>query len=59
MGLATARSLYVADEGNNRIEVWNTIPTVNNTSFNLTIGEPDLTTGTANYPSGTPTSSSL
>lgn len=40
--------LFVADTTNNRILVWNTIPTVNNTSASLVLGQPNFTSGTAN-----------
>jgi uncharacterized protein (TIGR03437 family) len=36
--------LFVADSGNSRIMVWNTIPTANNQPADYVLGEPNLTT---------------
>jgi uncharacterized protein (TIGR03437 family) len=36
--------LFVADTGNSRILVWNTIPTANNQPADYALGEPNLTT---------------
>ena len=41
--------LYVADQGNNRVLIWNTIPTVNNMTADVVLGQLGFTTGTANY----------
>ncbi|PJA15577.1 hypothetical protein COX64_00590, partial [Candidatus Dojkabacteria bacterium CG_4_10_14_0_2_um_filter_Dojkabacteria_WS6_41_15] len=40
--------LYVADYGNHRVLVYNTIPTTNGASADIVIGQPDLTSGTVN-----------
>jgi hypothetical protein len=40
--------LFVADTGNNRILIWNTLPTASGSSANVAIGQPNLTSGTAN-----------
>ena len=40
--------LYVADDGNNRVLVWNPIPTGSQTPASLVIGQPDMTSNTAN-----------
>lgn len=40
--------LFVADRGNNRVLVWNTIPTTNGQSASFALGQPDLTSSTAN-----------
>jgi uncharacterized protein (DUF736 family) len=40
--------LFVTDTGNNRILVWNTLPTASGSSANFALGQPDLTSGTAN-----------
>jgi uncharacterized protein (TIGR03437 family) len=37
--------LFVADTGNNRILIWNTIPTSNNQPANLVLGQPNFTSG--------------
>ena len=38
--------LYVADTGDNRILIWNSIPTRNNQAADLVLGEPDFTSTT-------------
>ncbi|MEK7102979.1 MAG: hypothetical protein AAB870_01380, partial [Patescibacteria group bacterium] len=40
--------LFVADSGNNRVLIWNTIPTASGTAANNVIGQDNFTTGTAN-----------
>jgi uncharacterized protein (TIGR03437 family) len=40
--------LFVADLGYNRILVWNTIPTANQTAADVAIGQPDLVSSVAN-----------
>jgi hypothetical protein len=40
--LSDGRRLFVADGGNDRILVWNTIPTVNGKAADLVIGQPDF-----------------
>ena len=40
--------MYVADYGNHRVLVYNTIPTTNGASADIVIGQPDLTSGTVN-----------
>jgi len=40
--------LFVTDWSNNRVLVWNSIPTSNNVSADSVIGQPDLISGTAN-----------
>ncbi len=42
------RRLYVADFSNNRILIWNAIPTSNNVPADLVLGQPDFTSNTAN-----------
>ncbi|HMJ50479.1 MAG TPA: hypothetical protein VK540_00330 [Polyangiaceae bacterium] len=41
--------LIVADQNNNRVLIWNTIPTSNYQQADLVLGQPDFTTSTANY----------
>lgn len=41
--------LFVADLGDNRVLIWNTIPTQNQAPADVVIGQPDMTTSTANY----------
>ncbi|MDD5422266.1 MAG: NHL repeat-containing protein [Candidatus Omnitrophica bacterium] len=36
--------LFVADWGNNRILIWNTLPTVNNAPADVVVGQPDFDT---------------
>ena len=40
--------VFVADLGNNRVLVWNSIPTSNNQPADLVIGQPNFTSGTPN-----------
>ena len=40
--------LYVADGGNNRVLSWNTIPTVSGQAASFALGQPNLTSNTAN-----------
>jgi len=44
--------LFVADYNNNRVLIWNTIPTSNNTSANVVLGQPDFVSSTANNATG-------
>jgi uncharacterized protein (TIGR03437 family) len=41
--------LFVADLGYNRVMIWNSIPTTNQAPADVEIGQPDFTTGIANY----------
>jgi uncharacterized protein (TIGR03437 family) len=40
--------LYVADLGNNRVLIWNSIPTVNTQPADVVVGQKDLDTGLSN-----------
>ena len=40
--------LYVADYGNNRVLIWNTIPTADGTTPDIVLGQPNMTSNTAN-----------
>lgn len=51
--------LFVLDQGNKRVLIYNTVPTANNPVADVVVGQPDMLTSTINYPSGTPTSQSL
>jgi len=51
--------MIVVDGYNNRVLIWNSIPTVNGTAADVVIGQPDFTTGTSgssaikmNFPTG-------
>lgn len=44
MAVPSNGSLLVSDYGNNRVLVWNSIPTNNGTAADFAIGQPDLTT---------------
>ena len=48
--------LFVADANNNRVLIWNAIPTANQAAADVVLGQPDMTTNTAVT---TPTSRSL
>jgi hypothetical protein len=43
------RRLYVTDLGHNRVLIWNSIPTQNQTAADIAIGQPDMTSSIANY----------
>ncbi|MDE2149059.1 MAG: NHL repeat-containing protein [Gammaproteobacteria bacterium] len=49
--------LIAVDQGNNRVLIWNSIPTANGTAADVVLGQPDFTTCTGN--SATETQSSL
>jgi uncharacterized protein (TIGR03437 family) len=40
--------LYVADLGNNRVLIWNSIPTTNQAPANVVVGQKDMDTGISN-----------
>ncbi len=50
--------LFVTDLANNRVLVYNTVPTGNNASANIVIGQPDFTSNSINR-GGTPSSNTL
>ena len=56
--VGTSSYLVVADSGNNRVLIWNKLPT-GNTAPDVVIGQPDLSSGDANHPDGTVSASSL
>jgi hypothetical protein len=43
-----AGRLYVADPQNNRVLIWNTVPTANGSAANIVLGQPNMTSATAN-----------
>jgi len=50
--------LVVADSGNNRVLIWNKLPTAN-TAPDVVLGQPDLSSSDANHPAATVSASSL
>jgi len=44
--------LYVADLGNNRVLIWNKIPTANNAPADVALGQPDLVSSDPNNTAG-------
>ena len=49
--------LFVTDLGNNRVLIWNSIPTSNGAAADVEIGQPDMTSSIANNAyTGTPAS---
>ncbi len=40
--------LFVTDNGNNRVLIWNSIPTSNQAAANVVLGQPNFTSSTAN-----------
>jgi uncharacterized protein (TIGR03437 family) len=53
------RIVAVADTDNNRVLIWRSIPTVNDTPADLVLGQPDFTTRTANEGRQAPTARSF
>lgn len=47
---ADATHLYVSDLGNNRVLIWNEIPTSNAQNADIVVGQPDMTQSAANNP---------
>lgn len=45
-------SLVVADTGNNRVMIWNELPTTNNIPADIVLGQPDFTSNRANNEQG-------
>lgn len=43
----TADRVFVADQNNNRVLIWNGVPTVSGTAANVVLGQQDFTTNTA------------
>lgn len=43
-----AGKLFVLDYANHRVLIWNTIPTTNQAPANVVLGQPNMTSGTAN-----------
>ncbi len=39
--------LYIADDSNNRVLIYNTVPTVNNASADVVVGQPNMTSGSS------------
>ena len=48
--------LAIAEFGNSRVLIYNSIPTTNGKAADFVLGQPGFTTGTYFYPSGSPTS---
>ena len=48
--MSDGTNLYVADTGNNRVLIWNSIPTTNNASPNLVVGQSGFTTSGSGSP---------
>lgn len=51
--------LIVADRNNNRVLIWNTLPTTNGAPADLVLGQADFTSGAANAGNPTPTAGTL
>ena len=51
--------LVVADTGNNRVLIWNSLPAASNVKPDVVVGQPNITSSLGNYPNKTPTASSL
>jgi hypothetical protein len=47
--LFAAGKLIVADQSNNRVLIWNTVPTSNYKQADIVLGQPDFTTSSPNY----------
>ena len=51
--------LFIADTLNNRVLIYNTIPTVNNASADVVIGQVDMASASANQGNSTPSANTL
>ncbi|MBI2944298.1 MAG: hypothetical protein HYY25_08860, partial [Candidatus Wallbacteria bacterium] len=51
--------VFVADASNNRVLIWNSIPTSNQQVPDVVLGQPRFGSGTRNYPGDTPSASTL
>ncbi len=51
--------LFVVDEGNNRVLIWNTIPTTSGALPDVVLGQPDFTSGTCNGGQANPSATTL
>lgn len=59
-GIATdGRRLAICDTDNNRVLIWNSLPTANNQAADLVLGQPDFKSRTANEGKGVPSQRSL
>lgn len=47
---STGSQLFVVDKGNNRVLVWNTIPTMSGEAADFALGQPGLLSGSSNNP---------
>lgn len=56
--VSAAGQLVVADTGNNRVLIWNTLPTAN-TPPNVVVGQPDFNSNRANQRLAAPTAATL
>ncbi|MDR3416488.1 MAG: hypothetical protein P4L83_09910 [Nevskia sp.] len=54
----TGTQLVVADSGNNRVLIWNSLPTANSIAPNVVVGQPDLGSNSPNQ-GGTPSAKTL
>lgn len=51
--------MAIAEFSNNRVLIYNSIPTINGASADVVLGQPNFTTATAFYPSGIPTNQNM
>ena len=51
--------LAIGDFGNNRVLIYNSIPTTNGAAADVVLGQPNFTTSTEYYPGGTPSSQNM
>src|SRR5581483_9821382 len=58
-GNSSANELYVADAGNNRVLIYNPIPSGNDAGASLVLGQAAMTLGGANQSFGSPSSNTL
>lgn len=59
-GIATdGRRLAICDTDNNRVLIWNNLPSANNQAADIVLGQPDFKTRIANENGGAPTQRSL
>lgn len=50
VAVSAGGKILVADSGNNRVLVWNSLPASNGVAADVVLGQPDFTTGSSNSP---------
>jgi 3D (Asp-Asp-Asp) domain-containing protein len=56
---SNGKKLFISDWGNNRVLIYNSIPTANNANADVVIGQPDMTSNSENQGGNTPDANTL